>query len=236
MELLTIANFTDVPTQRGTGILRGLRGGERHGDVASPAPQATNSPDAPSDSRVVYPCTFHHTGRLGGLYTVYAESAQARAEWKEKLEEAIGLRKVVQESNKVFELETLSADAFMVPSIKSNESANPSWNNDNSFTGKVTCSVPFSRRQRCFHFSIWLNNLFPATPDGRALVAVGCAEGVWIGFRHDSRCQCCLFRYRASHTHIAITSDAPRASFEDGPTMCYVRELWYLPRFGRQGK
>lgn len=27
-----------------------------------------------------------------------------------------------------------------------------------------------------------------ATADGRALVAVGCAEGVWIGFRHDSRC------------------------------------------------
>ena len=28
-----------------------------------------------------------------------------------------------------------------------------------------------------------------ATGDGRALVAVGCAEGVWIGFRHDSRCE-----------------------------------------------
>ena len=28
-----------------------------------------------------------------------------------------------------------------------------------------------------------------ATADGRALVAVGCAEGVWIGFRHDSRCE-----------------------------------------------
>ena len=27
-----------------------------------------------------------------------------------------------------------------------------------------------------------------ATADGRALVAIGCAEGVWIGFRHDSRC------------------------------------------------
>lgn len=31
--------------------------------------------------------------------------------------------------------------------------------------------------------------LHVATADGRALVAIGCAEGVWIGFRHDSRCE-----------------------------------------------
>lgn len=30
---------------------------------------------------------------------------------------------------------------------------------------------------------------FLDTPDGRGLVAIGCAEGVWIGFRHDSRCE-----------------------------------------------
>ncbi|KAN0135799.1 CNH domain containing protein [Lactarius tabidus] len=40
---------------------------------------------------------------------------------------------------------------------------------DSMFTGEVTCSVPFT------------------TTDGRALVAVGCAEGVWIGFRHNPR-------------------------------------------------
>ena len=27
------------------------------------------------------------------------------------------------------------------------------------------------------------------THDGRYLVAIGCAEGVWIGYRHDSRCE-----------------------------------------------
>jgi len=26
------------------------------------------------------------------------------------------------------------------------------------------------------------------TLDGRALVAIGCSEGVWIGFRHDPKC------------------------------------------------
>lgn len=74
---------------------------------------------------------------------MYAESAQARSEWKDKLHEAIGLRKVVQESNKVFEVETLSSDTFVVPSMLAPQT-NQSWNAENSFTGKVTCSVPFS--------------------------------------------------------------------------------------------
>lgn len=78
---------------------------------------------------------------------MYADSAQARSEWKEKLQEAIGLRKVVQESNKVFEVETLSSDTFVVPSMLA-QPTNQSWNQENSFTGKVTCSVPFSKQPR----------------------------------------------------------------------------------------
>lgn len=76
---------------------------------------------------------------------MYADSSQARSDWKEKLQEAIGLRKVVQESNKVFEVETLSSDTFVVPSMLTPQT-NHSWNTESSFTGKVTCSVPFSKR------------------------------------------------------------------------------------------
>ncbi len=137
-----MANFTDPPTQRGNSILR-LGRSERHaGDMGTPTGAAT-SPESATDSRLVFPCTIHHNGRLGGLYTVFAESPQARSEWKQKLDEAIGLRKVVQDSNKVFEIETLSADTFLVPSMMSNNS-NTSWS-ENAFTGKVTCSVPFSK-------------------------------------------------------------------------------------------
>ncbi|KAJ7580194.1 Dbl-like domain-containing protein [Mycena floridula] len=162
LDLLTLVNFTDPPTQRGAGLLRNLRGG---GGTNHTNPD--NAADS-VDARAVFPCTIHHNGRLGGPYILYAESSQIRIEWKQKLEEALGLRKVVQESNKVFEVETLSTDTFLVPSLVSGANA-PSWNQENSFTGKVTCSVPFN------------------TPDGRGLVAVGCSEGVWIGFRHDSR-------------------------------------------------
>ncbi|KAJ7065285.1 CNH domain-containing protein [Mycena amicta] len=162
LDLLTLVNFTDPPTQRGAGLLRNLRGGDRHD---SPA---TTTTESPGDARVVYPWTIHHNGRLGGAHILFSDSPQARTEWKQKLEEALGIRKVVQESNRVFEVETLSADTFLVPSVQVGPPS-PQWNQSTSFTGKVTCSVPFN------------------TADGRGLVAIGCAEGVWIGFRHDPR-------------------------------------------------
>ncbi|KAJ7035591.1 Dbl-like domain-containing protein [Mycena alexandri] len=162
LDLLTLVNFTDPPTQRGTGLLRNLRGDRFPGGDS-----AGGVVEGPADSRSVYPCTLHHNARVGGSHILYAESAPARAEWQQKLEEALGLRRVVQESNKVFELEMLSTDTFLVPSLVTPATA-PAYH-ENSLTGKVTCSVPFN------------------TTDGRGLVAIGCAEGVWIGFRHDSR-------------------------------------------------
>jgi len=138
--------FTDPPTQRGGRLLP--FGGNKKDAAEGPnqnanPPWAGGSPDTVNDARTVYPCTIHHNGRLGGLYTLHAETAQARLEWKAKLEEAIGLRKVAQESNKVFEVETLSVDTFFTPTLMTN--AGPSWNNNGNFTGKVTCSVPFGK-------------------------------------------------------------------------------------------
>jgi len=57
------------------------------------------------------------------------------------------------------------------------------------FTGRVTCSVPFSTSHRVISLRTTIDNT-TATSDGRGLVAIGCAEGVWIGLRHDSRCMC----------------------------------------------
>jgi hypothetical protein len=142
LDLLNLPSFLDPPTQRSAGILR-LGLGNRHGDGGAPTTPGSGVPDSAGDSRLVYPCTIHYSGRLGGVYTLFSESPQARAEWKQKLEEAIGLRKVVQESNKVFEMEPLSTDTFFVPAISASATT-PSWNHENSFTGKVTCSVPFS--------------------------------------------------------------------------------------------
>ena len=136
-----MATFTDPP--RGGSLLPfgGKRGPESPNTAVSPS-----SAGASPIVREVYPCVIHHNGRLGGLYTLYAKSSQARLEWKAKLEEAICLRRVAQESNKVFEVETLSVDTFSDPALTVNPG--PSWNCDWNFTGKVTCSVPFSKRFR----------------------------------------------------------------------------------------
>ena len=138
LDLLTLVNFTDPPTQRSTGILRNLRGGERH-EPGSANPGL--SPESATDSRFVYPLSLQYNGRTGGPYILYAESAQIRSEWQKKLVDALGLRK---DSNKVFEVEYLSRDTFIIPSIAQGANG-PTLNQVTQFTGKVTCSVPFSQ-------------------------------------------------------------------------------------------
>lgn len=165
LDLLNLVSFTDPPTQRGAGLLRNLRS-EKAGPGEAPVSNPNISPE--TDARAVYPLTLLHNGRMGGTCVLYAESAQIRSEWQQKLEHAIGLRKVVQESNKAFEVETLSSETFLMPMYAS-VTQGPAWEQSNTFTGKVTCSVPFT------------------TPDGRHLVAIGCQEGVWIGYRHDPK-------------------------------------------------
>ncbi|KAJ3776382.1 CNH domain-containing protein [Lentinula raphanica] len=217
LDLLTIDSYNDPPVQRGTGpaLLRGLRSqgniGQGQGgyEASSPnelasspesgTPGETSSPSelTPSSStRLLYPITLHHLGRLAPQSTaitpsalipplptgpspsrlqtskpppnviLYAESAAARAEWGAKLQEALVIRRVVQESNKVFEIEMLSSESF-VAGVDGSPGSAPPLGLGSEITGRVTCSVPFN------------------TADGRGLVAVGCAEGVWIGFRHD---------------------------------------------------
>ncbi len=243
LDLLTLANFTDPPTQRGTGLLRGFGGGNK-GDNRNEA-QANLpglSPDATTDSRVVYPCTILHTGRLGGLYTVYAESSQARSDWKDKLQEAIGLRKVVQESNKVFEVETLSSDSFVVPSMLA-APTNHSWNAENAFTGRVTCSVPFSK-QIVFglfvgEFSDFGDKLAfslqpPQTDVLLSQLAVRKVSG--SGSVTILDVSCALLSYRTYSRSTSFGSHASGSALEDGYAMCNARGLWNLPRSCRQGK
>lgn len=171
MDLLNLASFNDQAIQRSQSILRLGLGGNKHADDrAGPAALGNGVPDNP-DSRLVFPCTIHYSGRLGGLCTLFTESQQARNEWKQKLEEALALRKIVQESNKVFEMEALSTETFYVPPLSANTTA-PSWNHENSFTGKVTCSVPFSRWFSCLLLQYILIQLQPLRMEDNLLPSV----------------------------------------------------------------
>ena len=114
----------------------------------------------------------------------------------------------------VFEIETLSSDTFFMPSMHGLNA--PTWN-ENPMTGRVTCSVPFS------------------TADGRGLVAIGCAEGVWIGLRHDPKCVLLRLFFLTVHYPDLSRSIAPGVAFEDGDSVCHARGLRYFPGSGRQG-
>jgi hypothetical protein len=149
IELLSLGSFGEGPRSRPTGKLFG----------------------AAED--MIWPLNvlFIGQGQLGGQYTLFAESQTVRNEWHEKLQHAKVLRAEVNDAAKVFELTPLSTDTFYQPSnytvVK----------DDSAFTGRVTCSMPFSKFDDGRADSV--------TPDKRFLVAIGCEEGVWIGLRHD---------------------------------------------------
>lgn len=87
------------------------------------------------DFSLVHPFTIRYNGRQEVTHTLLAESEHARAEWKEKLEEAVSLK-----PNKVFELKTLSFDTFVSP---------PAVKKDTGlYTGPVSSSVPFGKTLR----------------------------------------------------------------------------------------
>lgn len=136
--------FDEPPIQRPNSLLRNRRNDRNN--PQSPTGVGHSRNDS-GDNNLLYPFTLHHTGRLGGQCVLYAESASVRAEWQKKLEETLGLRKVVMESNKVFEMETLSQETFLVPSVPGTQVV-PSWSDTTTFGGKVTCSIPFSASTR----------------------------------------------------------------------------------------
>ena len=135
---MSLADFTEPVVQRNNSILRTLRSSDRQADTVGIAA----GPEA-ADNRGMHPCNIIYHGRNGGPFILYAESTASRKEWKRKLDEALGLRKVVQESNKVFEVESLSVDTFRVPPFAT--SSNAGLLEPAPFTGDVTCSVPFSK-------------------------------------------------------------------------------------------
>ena len=102
LDFLSLAQFNvmDPPVQRGSRLLPfgTTKETESQNRYFNP-PTVGASSNAANSSRAVYPCTIHHR-HLGGFYTLFAESPQARLEWKAKLEEAMRLRRVIQEPNR----------------------------------------------------------------------------------------------------------------------------------------
>ncbi|PWN37942.1 uncharacterized protein FA14DRAFT_105054, partial [Meira miltonrushii] len=122
------------------------------------------------ENRDLFPLTITHLAGKTEPLTFYAANKAERDEWRAKIEEAIGLRLAVQEANKLFEIWPISSDLFALPPINSLDPEKPPPGvSAADFHGNVTCAVPFRTR------------------DGRRLIAIGCADGVWIGLRNDAK-------------------------------------------------
>ncbi|KAF8478152.1 CNH domain-containing protein [Russula ochroleuca] len=68
-------------------------------------------------------------------------------------------------TSEVFQVVTLSSDTFIIQSTPAQQSRG----GESTSSGKVNCSLSF------------------ASTDGHACLAIGCEEGLWIGYRDDSQ-------------------------------------------------
>lgn len=151
VEMLEISGISDAPISRSIGLSNFHISRER-------------------EARDFWPFTVSHLGGKVEPMTLYAPSKEARNEWKVKLDDAVQLRMAIQNSNMVFEQQTLSDDVFaLAPSLSLEPERAVPGVDAGVFHGRVTCAVPF------------------VTADRRRLVAVGCADGVWIGLRNDAK-------------------------------------------------
>ncbi|KAI3607570.1 Dbl domain-containing protein, partial [Moniliophthora roreri] len=101
---------------------------------------------------LLYPFKLYCKGQIAGSYTLHTESAQARVEWKQKLDKALCIS---QARDTAFVIKPLiPVVAGLKPKLARN----------------INCSVTF------------------ASDDGRPLIAIGCDNGVWMGFVDDPRC------------------------------------------------
>ena len=91
---------------------------------------------ATSADRTQHFCLIYHVGGPKDDYSLFTKSAYTCSEWREKVEKAIGVRKVSLVLNEVFLVNAL------VPGLV--ESEGSLQGNGRDFVGKVTCSTPFS--------------------------------------------------------------------------------------------
>ncbi|CAG8565035.1 14164_t:CDS:10 [Ambispora leptoticha] len=122
------------------------------------------NPDNLLHQKSLYPFTIIHLGKNGGSFQLFADSANTRKIWKDKIIEAQTKLQLSKSHQQVFELFTLDdANFASSPAINFNGGPTAAWK------GKVNCSVPF------------------VTPEKRNMVAIGTDDGVWMGFGGETK-------------------------------------------------
>ena len=142
--------------------------------------------------------------------------------------------------SEVFQVVTFRPYTFDNPSIPAKGTLQ-SRDKERLPSGKVNCSLPFSKHlgsRQVSHNLIWAADLLIptiASPDGRACLAVGCAEGLWIEYRNDSqldlKCEVCApTTYACLLLRHIRHSPTTRIRSQDGNAMCDARRVWNFSR------
>ncbi|KAF9644084.1 hypothetical protein BDM02DRAFT_3190917 [Thelephora ganbajun] len=168
LDLLRVEIRAAPPNRKGT------IGGRDDSTVFPPETWGITPP--PGDPRAMHPLIIHHDARLGGTTRLFAESEDVRSTWKSKLEEAVLLR---QKSSQVFEMSVVAREEFLTTGGRNPNTYPPE---SRPTTRTITCATPFGKRIVQFA-AVYLiaSCAAPVTRDGRTLLAIGCAEGLWIG-------------------------------------------------------
>ncbi|KIJ51066.1 hypothetical protein M422DRAFT_65631 [Sphaerobolus stellatus SS14] len=91
--------------------------------------------------RPLYPIVVSHASSPSRTYTLYTSKPELRSQWKAALVDALGVRRVVADSNKLFAMSTINGDVFRTKKslIQTGE-----------FPGRITAAVAFSSINRNF--------------------------------------------------------------------------------------
>ncbi|CAE7225248.1 unnamed protein product, partial [Rhizoctonia solani] len=99
IQLLNLIGFNDPAQQRSTRLFS-------FGTKRDEAPGGSSDTQ---DLRFIYTFGIRYSSRAGGISQFFTDSLSAREEWKQKLEEAIGMREVIQDSSKDMPLSSKSS-------------------------------------------------------------------------------------------------------------------------------
>jgi len=161
---------------------------------------------------------IHHDGRLGGTTRLFTETEGVQSTWKSKLGEAIHLKR---KSSQVFEMNIIAREEFLtMVSGNSNK-----YQHETRPTTRMTCATPFGKTYRPDASLMFLITpcTTPVTQDGRNLLAIGFAEGLWIGSGNDLRCR--SLRILTQTEKMTKISSFPLGAPSLSSTVCSCRRI-----------
>jgi hypothetical protein len=162
------------------------------GNPSSDLTYVTNLASPPADKTLIYPFSVTHLASSGDTYTLYAESAQARQIWVDRILEAKNERARVMSKVEPFEARIIGESVFGTPTTLEQANQKPPALVDFSTMHRALLSLrsePFGSRtlgRSITNARVTCAKSFIA-PEGtdyahQRMVAVGTEDGVYLGY------------------------------------------------------